>query len=520
MRKITSVNLFFLSLGSIIGSGWLYGVYFTAKTAGNSAVISWILGGFMLAIIALCYAEVSLNKQFNNLTQVAKGSFGKNGNILVSLLTWIWTTLIPPIEVQATVQYASNYLPWIKDQSSKEFSYSYLGFLLSFFLLFIMFLVNIFSSNTVGRVNKIITFVKVIIPVAVSCIFIYVLFQNPSNVLNNLSTGFFSEGIENTFSAISTCGIAFSFIGFQTVIFLANETENPQKSIPRAIFGSIFIALIIYVMVQLSFNLSVPNTYLNDGWSQLSFAGDSGPIAGLLGIFGFVSFSYFLYIDAVISPFGTGLGYKTAASRVLAEISDNKILPKFISIRNRFGSPYLSNSINFFIGLFFIYFFPSWSYMIVILCGLIILTMSYVPLYVIYLRISNFNNTSFKMKRYLLTSFLSFFFCNLMFVWCGWEAIRIVMIIFFVILSFTIIKDIKFKTIKFNPIYHLFLPSHICLLGYVTYFKFINKNISFSLEVSSLFVFSLMSFLLYRKMILSHSQKKIFTKKDAQADFT
>ena len=71
MTKVTKINLLFLSLGSIIGSGWLYGAFYTAKTAGNSGVISWVLGGIMYAIIALSYAEVALNKNFNNLKSVS-----------------------------------------------------------------------------------------------------------------------------------------------------------------------------------------------------------------------------------------------------------------------------------------------------------------------------------------------------------------------------------------------------------------------------------------------------------------
>ena len=86
MIKVTKTNLLFLSLGSIIGSGWLYGAYYTAKAAGNSGILSWIIGGLMYGIIALSYAEVILNKKFNNMSDAANLSFGKSGKILVSIL--------------------------------------------------------------------------------------------------------------------------------------------------------------------------------------------------------------------------------------------------------------------------------------------------------------------------------------------------------------------------------------------------------------------------------------------------
>ncbi|KAB8031075.1 APC family permease [Fluviispira multicolorata] len=489
MKKITLLNLLFFSLGSIIGSGWLYGAYYTSKLAGNAAIISWIIGGLMMAIVALSYAEIILNKQFNNLPDAANHSLSKNGSILVSILTWIWTALIPPIEVQATIQYASNYFTWIRNPLTQEFTLSKAGLFLSFFLLFIMFFINIFASNTVGRFNKLITIVKVIIPISVAFIFFYVIYKNPYNAYNNLSLDFFSEGVSGMLTAISTGGIAFSFIGFQTAIFLAKETDNPQKNIPIAVFGSIFIAIIIYLLIQIGFNLSIPSDNLNNGWSQLNFAGDSGPIAGLLALFGFVFMSYFLYFDAVISPFGTGLGYKVAASRVLSNLSEEKIFPKFLSQRNKFGSPYFANTVNFILGAIFLCSVSGWQSMIAILCGLIILTMSYVPLYVLYARLNKYNDTSFKVKNYKILSFLSFYFCNLMLIWCEWNQIKYVLSIFSSIFIFLIIKDILKNKFNFNLIFHAILPIHAFLIGMITYLK--TTQSSFYFETVSLFIISL-----------------------------
>lgn len=38
-------NLLFLSIGSIVGSGWLFGSFYTAQIAGPAAILSWVLGG-------------------------------------------------------------------------------------------------------------------------------------------------------------------------------------------------------------------------------------------------------------------------------------------------------------------------------------------------------------------------------------------------------------------------------------------------------------------------------------------
>ena len=57
-RHVGVVGLLFASVGSIIGSGWLFGALDASVAAGPAAIISWALGGLMILLIALTYAEL------------------------------------------------------------------------------------------------------------------------------------------------------------------------------------------------------------------------------------------------------------------------------------------------------------------------------------------------------------------------------------------------------------------------------------------------------------------------------
>ncbi|MGC8705378.1 MAG: amino acid permease, partial [Athalassotoga sp.] len=60
LKKALSLqDLFFLSMGGIIGSGWLLGVAGAAGTAGPASILSWIIGGIIVLFIALTFAEIS-----------------------------------------------------------------------------------------------------------------------------------------------------------------------------------------------------------------------------------------------------------------------------------------------------------------------------------------------------------------------------------------------------------------------------------------------------------------------------
>ena len=42
--KINLVQLVLLGLGSLIGSGWLFGAWEASSAAGPAAILSWIIG--------------------------------------------------------------------------------------------------------------------------------------------------------------------------------------------------------------------------------------------------------------------------------------------------------------------------------------------------------------------------------------------------------------------------------------------------------------------------------------------
>src|SRR4029453_13172117 len=57
-REIGFIGLLWASTGSIIGSGWLFGAQTALQTAGPAAVISWLIGGVAIMLLALVHAEL------------------------------------------------------------------------------------------------------------------------------------------------------------------------------------------------------------------------------------------------------------------------------------------------------------------------------------------------------------------------------------------------------------------------------------------------------------------------------
>src|SRR5690348_11260422 len=109
-REIGLIGLLWASTGSIIGSGWLFGAQKGLVTAGPAAVISWVIGGVAILILALVHAELG------GMYPVSGGSarfphyaFGGAAGASFGWFSWLQAATVAPIEVLAMITYGQHY---------------------------------------------------------------------------------------------------------------------------------------------------------------------------------------------------------------------------------------------------------------------------------------------------------------------------------------------------------------------------------------------------------------------------
>ena len=103
-RDVGRISLLFAGVGSIIGSGWLFGALTASQIAGPAAIISWLLGGGMVMLIGLCYAELgAMFPVSGGVVRFPHYSFGSLTSYTGGWITWIAAVTTAPIEVLATL---------------------------------------------------------------------------------------------------------------------------------------------------------------------------------------------------------------------------------------------------------------------------------------------------------------------------------------------------------------------------------------------------------------------------------
>ena len=419
-RDIGLVGLLFASVGSIIGSGWLFGAWYAARDAGPAAVVSWGLGALMILFIALAYAELgAMFPVSGGVVRYPHFGFGGFASYTAGWINWLAAASVAPIEVEAALQYATNYLPWLTHKVNGVPVLAPGGYAVAVVMMAIFVAVNFYGVKWFARFNTLIVWWKLFIITLVIVVLMVVEFVPHHFVAHG---GFTPLGWHGVFSSIATSGIVFSYLGFRQGVELAGESKDPHRAVPIAVIGSVLITGVIYVLLQAAFIGALPMSSLAHGWSKLQFANDYGPLAGLAEILGIGWLAALLYFDAIVSPADTGLIYTTVTARLSYAMSKNGNAPEGLAKLNKNGVPWTSLILAFAVGLIFFLPFPGWQHLVGFITSAAVLSFGSGPLVMGALRRElPDQKRPFRVPFGDVIPFIAFWSSNLIVYWTGWD---------------------------------------------------------------------------------------------------
>ncbi|ARG98319.1 APC family permease [Legionella micdadei] len=427
-KNLSALSLLWISITSMVGSGWLFGSLYSAHFAGPAAIIAWPLAGFLLLFVALSYAELGMMfPQSDSLAYLPLYTHGRLTSMIISSMTWFSLAILPVIETQGVIQYASNYIPGLVTHYGVYYKNTPLGYVLSLVVLMSFVLFNYFGIGLFARINAAFTVWKMIIP-ALTIASLLTMSYHKNNFFQY--GGFMPYGWQGVMAAMSSGGVLFSLLGFRQVIIMMGEMQKPGQYIPLILGGSLLFTTLLYTGLQWSFISSVGEQALEKGWVNLSFTGDAGPFAALAALAGILWLSVLLYVDAFISPYSTGLVYSTTAAHMLSSMGSVVHTSPVLAKRNKYQVPWVSLGVNFILAAIMSLVLHGWQEMSAFLVAILMVSYTTGPIGLVCLRkqLPNYKRP-FRVKGGNLIAFIGFYVCTVGVYWAGFHSVRKLLVI-------------------------------------------------------------------------------------------
>jgi amino acid transporter len=472
-REIGFIGLLWASGGSIIGSGWLFGAQGALATAGPAAVISWVIGAVAILMLALVHAELgAMYPVAGGTARFPHYAFGGAVGASFGWFSWLQAATVAPIEVMAVIQYGQHYSVasgWMK-VSGGENVLTGAGIVAAIVLMAIFTVLNFLSVRRLANTNSTATWWKVGIPLLTIVTLAIVSFHG-SNF--TAADGFNPSGAGGILAAVSTSGIIFALLGFEQADQLAGESSNPRRDIPRAVIGAIAIGAVIYILLQIVFLGALPPSQIGSTWAGSPFTTLSGPFAQVATLVGVGWLATILYIDAVISPAGTGLIYTTASSRVSYGLSRNGYIPRIYESTDRRGIPWFGLITAFVVGCVCFLPFPSWKSLVGLITSASVLMYAGAPLALGVFR-SRLPDAErpYRLPRAPVLAPAAFVVANLLILWSGWTTdykLGLAILIGYVILVANRVFKLNPTTPQFEVRSAVWLPVYLVGMGLIVY---------------------------------------------------
>ncbi len=133
----------------------------------------------------------------------------------------------------------------------------------------------------------------------------------------------FKDGVEIPLAILAGAGLSFyALIGFEDAVNVAEETQDPSRSFPKALFGGIVIAGAIYLVVTVLASMVVPTAQLVESSGPLLEVVKAGPLnvsPKLFAVIALFALSNGALINAIM------------ASRLVYGMSQEGVVPAIFS---------------------------------------------------------------------------------------------------------------------------------------------------------------------------------------------
>jgi amino acid transporter len=302
-----------LAIASIMGTGLFFGTSIGSGYSGNASILSWVILSIAAVLISMYFAELSsMYPRAGGIYEFSKHAYSRFSSFLMGWVAWLVGNLTTALLVVAAIDYL------VPDSSR-----FWLKIGISIMFIIILNIIALFGIEASA-------FLLVIFALTSISVLLSIILPGIFSISAANYSPFFAFGISSIFVAIFF--IAESFFGWESATYLAEETKEPEKTIPRAIvIGTIIVGVLGILTAAVSLGI-IP-------WRML--AASNAPLAivseRLLGSFGRGAINIGIFIALIGSAAG---GIITMPRLILALARDKLFISQLSDIHEKFQTPY------------------------------------------------------------------------------------------------------------------------------------------------------------------------------------
>jgi amino acid transporter len=310
-RTIGRTVLLLFVVGDILGAG-IYALTGTvAAEVGGAIWLPFLLAFVLAALTATAYAELVAR-----YPQAAGAALYANRAFQRPFLTFLVAFAV----MMSGITSASA--------AARAFGGDYLAELLPFgvptlvaawVFLGLITLVNVLGVSESVRVNVVLTLIEASGLLVIIGIGAWALLQgdgDPGRALELHTEGPVWMGV------LGATALAFyALLGFEDSVNLAEEAQHPRRDFPRALFGGLIVAGVIYLVVAFTASMLVETDVL---------VGSTGPLLEVVKVAGLAFPPWLFALIALLAVMNTALINMMMASRLVYGMSREGIVPAFL----------------------------------------------------------------------------------------------------------------------------------------------------------------------------------------------
>lgn len=301
-----------LAIGSIAGTTLFFGAGIGARYSGNLVLLAWLVVSAVAVFIAGCFGELaSTFPKAGGSYEYAKQAYGRFLSFMIGWTSWLFGNLAIVVMTVGATGFLFNNLT------------SFQQFLIS--VAFIAALNAVVYIGVEASSIMLMAFAVILIGAPLAIIIKGLPAIRPENF-----APFFTHPISTVL--VTAFFLAESYFGWESATYLAEETRNPRKTIPKALMhGTLIIAAIGFLLL-----VTLVGTI---GWTQLST--ETTPFMNAAGMLFSQKLAAAVGIGIFLALIGSAASGIVALPRLVLALARDRLMPgQFDSVHPRFRTPH------------------------------------------------------------------------------------------------------------------------------------------------------------------------------------